>query len=158
MDNPKTALFGLLANRTPLDYTVEKISGTVDDTSRTVTVTSTIDRNNGKDPVKYRLGVLMVKEDGQWYVDPKSLKTYENAETPDPALEPTPTPTQEPAASPNTVLYYNPDGGSMYHADPNCKSVHAKYLPLKGHFTYAEVNDGKYAELYPCNVCAAPLR
>lgn len=158
VDNPKTSLFGLMANRTPLDYTVEKISGTQDDTSRTVTVTSTMDRNNGKDPVKYRLSVLMVKESDQWFVDPQSLKTYDEAETPDPALAPTPTPTLEPAADANTVLYYNPDGGTKYHRDQNCKSTHAKYLPMKGHFTYGEINDAKYANLSPCNVCAAPLR
>ena len=158
VDNPKTALFGLLANRRPLDYTVERISGTPESTSRTVTVTSTIDRNNGKDPVKYRLSVLMVKESEQWYVDPQSLKTYESAETQDPATIATPTPTAEPPASASTVLYYNPDGGTKYHLDQNCKSTHAKFLPLKGHFTYGEVNDDKYKNLSPCNVCAAPLR
>ena len=158
VDNPKTALFGLLANRKPLDYTVENITGTSESTSRTVTVTSTIDRNNGKDPVKYRLSVLMVKEGDQWYVDPQSLKTYENAETPDPATVATATPTAEPAASASTVLYYNPDGGTKYHLDQNCKSTHAKYLPMKGHFTYGEINDDKYKNLSPCNVCAAPLR
>ena len=158
VDNPNTALFGLKANRTPLDFTVEKISGTNDDTSRTVTLSSTMDRNNGKDPVKYRLNVIMVKESGEWYVDPASLKTYEEAETPDPALAETATPSPEPAVDANTVLYYNPDGGSMYHLDQNCKSTHAKYLPLKGHFTFAEVNDPNYAKLSPCNVCGAPLR
>ena len=64
----------------------------------------------------------------------------------------------EPAASANTILYYNPDGGSKYHLDQNCKSIHAKYLPLKGHFTYGEINKDEYKNLSPCNVCAAPLR
>ena len=158
VDNPKTALFGLMANRTPQDYTVEKVSGTVDDTSRTVTVVSTMDRNNGKDPVKYRLGVLMIKESDQWYVDPQSLKTYEAADTPDPSITDTPAPTAEPLVNASTVLYYNPDGGTKYHLDQNCKSTHAKYLPMKGHFTYGEINDDKYVKLTPCNVCGAPLR
>ena len=158
VENPKTSLFYLLANRKPLDHYVEKVSGTSEDTSRTVTVTSTMDRNNGKEPVKYRLSVLMVNEGGTWYVDPQSLKTYEEAETPDPAAAATPTPSPEPAANANTVLYYNPDGGTKYHLDQNCKSTHAKYLPMKGHFTYSEINDEKYAKLQPCNVCAAPLR
>ena len=158
VDNPKTALFGLLANRTPLDYTVESVSGTAEDTTRKVTVTSTIDRNNGKAPVKYRLTVLMQREGDQWYVDPQSLKTYDEAETPDPALANTPTPTPEPSVNASTVLYYNPDGGTKYHLDQNCKSTHAKYLPLKGHFTYGEINNDKYVKLTPCNVCAAPLR
>ena len=157
-ENPKTALFALMANRTPKDYMVENVSGTEQDSTRTVTVTSLMDRNNGKDPVKYRLSVLMSKEGDVWYVDPRSLKTYEAAETQDPATLPTPTPTLVPAAIPSTVLYYNPDGGTKYHLDQNCKSTHAKYLPMKGHFTYAEVNDPKYASLSPCNVCAAPLR
>ena len=157
-DNPKTALFGLLANRTPLDFTLEKISGTSEDTSRTVTLTSTMDRNNGKDPVKYRLNVLMVRESDGWFVDPQSLKTYEEAETPDPALAATATPSPEPQVNGSTVLYYNPDGGTKYHLDQNCKSTHAKYLPLKGHFTYSEINKSEYSKLSPCNVCAAPLR
>ena len=157
-DNPRSALFRLLANRTPLDYEIEKISGTSEDTSRTVTVTSTMDRNNGKDPVKYRLSVLMVRDGTVWYVDPQSLKTYEEAETEDPASAATATPTAEPLVSGSTILYYNPDGGTKYHLDQNCKSTHAKFLPFKGHFTYAEVNDDKYKGLSPCNVCAAPLR
>lgn len=157
-DEPKTALFHLIANRTPLDYTIEKVSGTSEDSSRTVTVTATIDRNNGKDPVKYRLNVLMVREADEWYVDPQSLKTYEEAETPDPALAATDTPSPEPLVNAATVLYYNPDGGQKYHLDPNCKSTHAKFLPFKGHFTYGEINDDAYKNLSPCNVCAAPLR
>ncbi len=158
VDNPKTALFGLLANRTPLDYTVEKISGTVDDTSRTVTVTSTMDRNNGKEPVKYRLGVLMVRQGDTWFVDPQSLKTYERDETPDPSITEAPTPTPEPVVNAATVLYYNADGGQKYHLDQNCKSIHAKYLPLKNHFTYGEIDKKEYSKLTPCNVCGAPLR
>ena len=158
LENPKNVLFGLLANRTPLDYTVEKISGTPNDSSRTVTVVSTMDRNNGKEPVKYRLGVLMVHEADQWYVDPQSLKTYEQAETPDPATLPTETPSPTPPTPANTVLYYNPNGGTKYHLDPNCKSTHAKFLPFKGHFTYSQVNEDAYKDLEPCNVCAAPLR
>ena len=158
VDNPKTALFGLMANRTPLDYTVEKISGVSEDTSRTVTVTSTMDRNNGKEPVKYRLNVLMVREGDQWYVDPQSLKSNEPVETENPDDAATPSPSPTPAVNGGTVLYYNPDGGTKYHLDPNCKSTHEKFLPFKGHFTYAEVNDEPYASLSPCNVCAAPLR
>ena len=158
VETPKTALFGIMANRTPLDYTIEKISGGTGDTSRTVTLTSTIDRNNGKEPVKYRFSVIMVNEDGQWYVDPRSLSTNEELTTPDPNETVTPSPTIEPVAAPSTVLYYNPDGGTKYHIDPNCKSTHEKFLPMTAHFTYAEVNDPQYAKLKPCNVCAAPLR
>lgn len=156
VDAPATALFGIIANRTPLDYQIEKISGTVDDTSRTVTLTSTIDRNNGKTPVKYRLNVLMLHENGNWYLNPNSLKTYDPVETATPDTS-TPTPAPQVVDS-STVLYYNPDGGSMYHADQNCQLINERYLPLKGQFTYAQINDPQYQKLNPCSVCAAPLR
>ena len=157
-DNPKAELFGLLANRTPKDYNFENISGTNDDKSRTVTLNSLMDRNNGKDPVRYRLNVIMIRDGDTWFVDPKSLQTYEAADTPDPNVTPTVAPTEEVHADANTVLYYNPDGGTKYHLDQNCKSTHKKYLPLKGHFKYSEINKDEYAKLSPCNVCGAPLR
>ncbi len=157
-DNPKAELFGLLANRTPLDYNFENVSGTNSDQSRTVTLNTLIDRNNGKDPSRYRLNVIMVKDGDTWYVNPQSLQTYEAADTPDPNVTPTPAPTEEMHADANTVLYYNPDGGTKYHLDPNCKSTHQKYLPFKGHFTYSEINKSEYVKLSPCNVCGAPLR
>ena len=156
-DNPKTALFALMANRTPKDYMVENVSGTEQDSTRTVTVTSLMDRNNGKDPVKYRLSVIMMKEtDGQWYVDPQSLQTYEAAETTDPSITPTPAPTETPAVYANTTLYYNPSGGEYYHLDQNCKRINERYLPLKGHFTYAELGNEPYNKLKPCAICGAP--
>ena len=156
-ENPKTALFALMANRTPKDYAVENVSGTDQDTSRTLTVTSLMDRNNGKDPVKYRLSVIMMKEtDGQWYVDPQSLQTYEAAETTDPSITATPAPTETPAVYSNTTLYYNPSGGEFYHLDQNCKRINERYLPLKGHFTYAELGNDPYNKLKPCAICGAP--
>ena len=37
-----------------------------------------MDRHNGKDPALYRLSVLVTKDpDGNWYVDPESLKNLE---------------------------------------------------------------------------------
>lgn len=157
-DNAKADLFGLLANRTPLDYNFENISGTDNDQSRTITLNTLMDRNNGKDPTRYRLNVIMIKDGDQWFVDPQSLQTYEAADTPDPNVTATPSPTPELKADANTVLYYNPDGGTKYHLDQNCKSTHKKYLPLKGHFNYSEINKEPYVNLSPCNVCGAPLR
>lgn len=158
-DNPKTALFALLRNRTPKNMIEENISGTSNDLSRTVTVVSEMDRNNGKPAVKYRMNIMMDKEsDGQWYVNPKSLLSYDDADTPDPSITDTPAPTNTPAVYPNTVLYYNPGKGEYYHLDPNCKRIAEKYLPLQGHFTYAEINDEKYKKLKPCAVCGSPLR
>ena len=159
VENPKTALFALMANRTPKDYSVENVSGTEQDTSRTVTVTSLMDRNNGKDPVRYRLSVIMMKEsDGSWYVDPQSLQTYEAADTPDPSVTATPGPTETPAIYANTILYYNPSGGEFYHLDQNCKRINERYLPLQGHFTYAELGNDPYNKLKPCAICGAPSR
>ena len=93
-----------------------------------------------------------------WYVDPQSLKTYNLAETQDPATAPTPTPSPEPAADANTVLYYNADGGERYHLDAYCRSANEKYLPFKGQFYYSQLTEDKYKELVACNVCGAPLR
>ena len=158
VENAKTALFGLMANRTPKDYSVENVTGTEYDTSRTVTVVSTMDRNNGKDPVKYRLSIIMVNEGDEWYVDRQCLQTYEAADTPDPSITNTPTPTETPAIYPDTVLYYNPSGGEYYHLDQNCKKINERYLPLQGHFKYSEINNEKYSKLKPCAICGAPMR
>ena len=158
LENPRTSLFALMANRKPKELTTENITGTNDDDARTVTITVVMDKNNGKDPVKYRMNVIMLKENDVWYVDPQSLKSNEKAQTENPDDITTPTPSPTPLADGATVLYYNPDGGTKYHLDPNCKSTHEKYLPMKGHFKYSEVNDPKYANLSPCNVCGAPLR
>ena len=157
VDEPKKELFRIMANRTLLDYESEKITGTENDTTRTVTVKVTVQRGT-KAAQKYRLQVVMLKENEMWYVDPRSLISQEPVDTssPTPAVTPTPDPNANVTSS--TKLYYNADGGSRYHADPNCKSAHERYLPFKGVFTYGEVNDAKYKELMPCNVCNAPLR
>lgn len=64
----------------------------------------------------------------------------------------------ETASPGELVLYYNPNGGIMYHVDMNCRSTHSKYLPFKGSFTWAQINESPYAQLYPCRVCGAPAR
>ena len=158
VEEPKTALFSILANRIPIDYKSEKISGTQNDTVRTVTVTATIDKRNGRDPEKYVFQVLMMKEDEQWYVDPASLKSYETTATEAPTANETATPTVEFIANANTILYYNPNGGERYHLDAYCKSANEKFLPFTGQFTYSQLNDAEYKDLVACNVCGAPLR
>ncbi len=55
--------------------------------------------------------------------------------------------------TPDTILYYNPDGGAFYHRDQNCKKIAEKYLPLKGQFRYAEIENEPYNELKPCVFC-----
>ncbi len=57
----------------------------------------------------------------------------------------------------DTPLYYNPNGGSSYHATATCKSVRDKFLPLTG-FTYAQLDEGAYAKLSPCPHCSPAKR
>ena len=164
-DNAASALFTVISNRTPQDYTIEGISGTSADSSRTVTMSASIDKNNGKDPVRYRFMILMVKESGEWFVDPNSLATNDIAtETPSPApgketivqsLQPRMTVTPIPDAS--TKLYYNANGGKYYHADPNCAAVNPKFLPMAS-FLYKELDDSPYNSLQPCLKCGAPTQ
>ena len=157
-ENPRTSLFGLLANRTPRNITPESITGTDADTSRKVILTVSINRNNGKPDELYRMTIMMVKESNDWYIDPQSLQTNESLETPDPNITPTPAPTETPAVYSDTTLYYNPKGGEYYHLDPNCKIINPKFLPLGGTFTYSQIGNEPFDKLKPCNVCGAPLR
>lgn len=158
VSDPKVKLFSILANRTPVEYEAEKITGTENDSTRTITVTALINKNNGKDPEKYRFQVIMRKEDGQWYVDPASLESHETVTTAAPTANDTATPTAEFIASANTVLYYNADGGQRYHLDAYCKTANEKFLPFKGQFYYSQLNEDAYKDLVACNVCGAPLR
>jgi len=162
--DPANALFNLVANRTPIEYTIEAISGSAGDTSRAITMSATIDKNNGNDPVRYRFNILMSLEDGDWYVDPNTLSTNETTptETPlpdniDALYTPAPRTTVTPVPPASTLLYYNASGGKYYHADPNCDSVNSKYLPMAS-FTYGEVNTAPYSSLIPCLQCNAPTR
>ena len=158
-ENSRSALFGLIGTRTPTEYEFLNISGTPADTSRTVLMDATIDKHNTKPVVKTRMSMIMVQEyDGQWYVDPQSIETNETEVTPDPSITATPAPTQEPDTYASTVLYYNPDGGTKYHRDQNCRTTHKKYLPLQGQFLFSQVNDDKYKKLEPCHICGAPDR
>lgn len=159
VEEPTKALFSILQNRIPLEYDVEKISGTENDTARTVSVVAEIDKRNGREPQKYRFQVIMMKEDGVWYVDPESLESnvVETTAAATINITPEPPPTAIEADA-NTVLYYNPDGGTLYHADQNCTSAAAKYLPFKGSFLYRDINVGDYAKYQPCTDCGAPLR
>ena len=57
----------------------------------------------------------------------------------------------------DTELFYNPDGGTSYHASATYRSVREKFLPLTG-FTYGELDEGKYAKLSPCPYCSPARR
>ena len=50
------------------------------------------------------------------------------------------------------MLYYNPDGGRYYHADPQCPSVKADYLPMAA-FDSELADTPDYSALKPCTFC-----
>ena len=52
-------------------------------------------------------------------------------------------------------VYYNPDGGTNYHADQNCSAVRSKYLPLT-EITLGDLLNEPYSKLTPCPSCNAP--
>ncbi len=56
----------------------------------------------------------------------------------------------------DTVLYYNPKGGSYYHRGEKCFS--AKDSVVFSTFTYAELDSGDYAELEACPYCVPEMR
>ena len=55
-----------------------------------------------------------------------------------------------------TVLYYNPKGGTYYHKAEKCDS--AKDTTVFEPFTYAELDTGDFADLEFCPYCAPALR
>ena len=159
-ESPRTSLFAILANRTPMDCALEAVIAAGNDGSLEFRVRSLINRNNGTDPSVCRITIRMEKEDGQWYVNPVTITATEGwdepifTEIPEGITEATP----EPRIDGNTVLYYVPEGGEKYHLDPECKTVHEKYTPMQGCFLYSQVGDPEYASLNPCPVCGAPQR
>ena len=50
------------------------------------------------------------------------------------------------------TLYYNPDGGSYYHADPHCPSVKEDYIPMTP-FAGELLSTAEYSWLKPCTRC-----
>ena len=102
----------------------------------------------------------MKKENGEWYIDPTSFKSYLPTPTQPPVQEVNETQDQgtaEGAIDPKLTLYYNPDGGSFYHAVDNCTTVNKKYYPLQG-FYYEALNTSPYDKLQPCGTCKPPNR
>ncbi len=162
VEDPRTALFALLANSTPFDVSIESVQeiageGPEGRTYDLVTVTTLLKRNDGLPLKRYLIQFLVGKEeDGRWSVNPSGLETREPAEEAFPAEE-KPEIDAENAAS-DLVLYYQPTGGEYYHLDPNCRRVNPKYLPLQGSFLYAELNNEPYRDLIPCEICGAPSR
>jgi len=153
--DPAQSIFKIRGTHTPTRYDITYVSGNESDDSRTITMEAFIDRGDGNDPKQYRYEVLMLRVNGQWYVDPASLSTATKIE-----LTPVPTPVHTiiptPTPNPNQVLYYNPDGGTFYHLEKECTSTAKKFLPFKGSFTYSQL--GEHPSLKPCTKCHAPSR
>ena len=160
VDDPRKALFTLLLNRTPQDdYDVSSISGTDNDALRTAVVKVTIDKNDGRATMdRYAFKVVMKKEDGYWYVDPRSLESNEKETATETVSTANNTPTQPPlyTGTPETILYYNPNGGEKYHLDPDCPDVGSKFKPMT-QFMFIHLDQSPYNALIPCNRCGAPI-
>ena len=160
VDDPAAALFVLLLNRTPQDdYEVTNAPGTDNDALRTLTIKVTINKNDGRSSMdRYAFKVIMKKEDGIWYVDPQSLASNEKETATQTVASANTTPTQPPlyTGTPDTILYYNANGGSRYHLNPECPSVGKKYLPMAS-FRFLDLGLSPYKDLTPCNECGAPI-
>jgi len=158
--DPQKALFTLLLNRTPQDdYEITNMTGTDSDALRTATVKVTIDKNDGRATKdRYAFKVILKKEDDVWYVDPKSLESNEKETAVQTSASANTTPTQPPlyTGTPQTILYYNANGGSKYHLDPDCPDVGKKYKPMT-QFMYIHLGQAPYNELIPCTRCGAPI-
>jgi hypothetical protein len=142
----------------------ERLRGFMDSWTENDIMDVTFHINNRKELLLYRDSVVMGKDGDAWYVDPPSLENpmelAANNPQPTPMPVTTPIPTRPrmtvtPQPEPDTLLYYNPDGGKLYHLDPNCPSVHPKYLPLKDSFPYSELNS-HMRKLAPCAICRPP--
>ncbi|NLB38421.1 MAG: hypothetical protein GX810_04130 [Clostridiales bacterium] len=157
-DDAERKMFQIRSNRTPVDYKVTEVSGTDADSLRTVTMEASIDKSNGQEPLLFRFLVLMMRVNDVWYVDPNSLTSPQQL-TPDKAAA-TPAVTLAPltTASPDMLLFYNADGGTFYHLDPNCRSINQKYLPLTASFYFRDIGNATFANLKPCVYCHAPSR
>ena len=85
-EDPRAELFRILADRTPLDVTIESIDSIAGEGPENLTyylaaVVSHLDRNNGTAPEKYLIRLLVRKEnDGLWYINPAGIENCEKAE------------------------------------------------------------------------------
>ena len=157
--DPKQALWNLRQNRTPLSWEFMNSTGTENDINRTVTVQAVVDRNiTGREPATYQFKIVMMNENGTWYVDPNSIASNEAVATATKSSKVTQPPQPTIGAPADMTIYYNPDGGMYYHADQYCKNVGAKYLPLRGVIRFAQLYEAPYTSLQQCTVCNPPLR
>lgn len=162
-DSAQQQLFWKFAQK-PLSDWRQMSAPTGTDASNARTISVEADISYSGETRTYRYDAIALSEGDGWYIDPDSLSSgilqVPSTPTPDPNLTPTPTPepTPTPTPGPKTKLYYNKDGGKMYHADEYCPSVAQKYLPLSGSFIYKDINKSPYTRLQPCEKCEAPDR
>ena len=64
---------------------------------------------------------------------------------------------QIPYPDDDTVLYYNADGGTMYHSSETCNSTKSGVV-FTDTFTYGELEEEAYASLTTCDYCNPPIR
>ena len=64
---------------------------------------------------------------------------------------------QIPIPDDDTVLYYNPNGGSYYHRADTCYSVTKDNVTFES-FTYAQLDEEPYSKLDFCPYCAPAMR
>ena len=162
-DSAQQQLFWKFAQK-PLSDWRQMSAPTGTDASNARTITVEADISYGGELRTYKYDAIALFESEGWYIDPDSLSSgilvVQSTPTPDPNMTPTPSPEPTPTPTPGlkTKLYYNKDGGKLYHADANCPSVADKYLPLSGSFTYKDINKSQYTRLQPCERCEAPHR
>lgn len=175
----ETNIFHLCAIRTPVSYQIMDVSGSDTDQTRTITMQARISKSDGKEPELYNFQILMIRANNEWYVDPNSISSSQIVKNQDLAVQTgteqllgdgTTQVQEQPAAlapvaapqldtvSPDTLLYYNQDGGEYYHIDPNCSSIGAKYKPLTATFYYRDVSNDTFKNLKTCPHCKAPAR
>ena len=155
--SPLQELWRFLAVRRPVQFRIEAVHEDGEN-ARTLEIWAVMRHASGMRS-ESNFSLAMVRENDEWYVDPRSLAGIGAESTPIiTSVLPTQPPTPPVNRDPDMVLYYNPQGGTRYHTDPNCMSISNKYLPLQAAFTYSQVNDEPYASLEPCGYCGAPLR
>ncbi len=164
------SMFHLRANRSVIDYQILDVSGNDGDQTRTITMQASVSKNNGEAPLQYNFQILMMRVNNVWYVDPNSISSSQVVSNPaqdaqQAALQQAQQQQQvveqaqtTQSVSPDTILYYNADGGRYYHLDANCSSIGAQYRPLTAMFYYRDVSSTKLKNLIPCPECKAPAR
>ena len=65
---------------------------------------------------------------------------------------------QIPIPADDTLLYYNPNGGSNYHTAHDCRGIKEKYWMQMVSFHYDQLEEATYASLTPCPYCQPPRR